>query len=82
MLRWFWSFQIPKETLKFIGNKDVTVNIYRIKTYDRIMCWCFCVDFADYMFKAKRLSGFRNLFSLINFKNNDKVFLNYILKWG
>ena len=29
---------IPKETRKFIGNKNVKANIYRIKAYYSIMC--------------------------------------------
>ena len=29
---------IPKEIRKFTGNKDITMNIYRIKAYDSIMC--------------------------------------------
>ena len=29
---------IPKKYIKFIDNKDIQVNIYRIQTYDSIMC--------------------------------------------
>ena len=29
---------IPKEIKKFIGNKNIMTNIYRIQTYDSIMC--------------------------------------------
>ena len=29
---------IPKEIKKFIGNKNIITNIYRIQTYDSIMC--------------------------------------------
>ena len=29
--------QIPKEIKKFIGNKNIITNIYRIRTYDSIM---------------------------------------------
>ena len=29
---------IPKETKKFIGNKNVVTNIYRIQAYNSIMC--------------------------------------------
>ena len=29
---------IPKEIKKLIGNKNITINIYRIQAYDLIMC--------------------------------------------
>ena len=28
----------PKEVKKFIGNKNITTNIYRIQAYDSIIC--------------------------------------------
>ena len=30
---------IPKEIRKFIGNKNITKNIYRMQAYDLIMYW-------------------------------------------
>ena len=45
----------PKEISKFIGNKNITTNIYRIKAYDSIMCGCFCIGFTDFMLKGKTL---------------------------
>ena len=29
---------IPNEIKKLIGNKNITINIYRIQAYDLIMC--------------------------------------------
>ena len=29
---------IPKETKKFIGKKNIITNIYRMQAYDSIMC--------------------------------------------
>ena len=46
---------IPKEISKFIENKNITTNIYRIKAYDSIMCGCFCIGFTDFMLKGKTL---------------------------
>ena len=46
---------ITKEISKFIGNKNITTNIYRIKAYDSIMCGCFCIGFTDFMLKGKTL---------------------------
>ena len=44
---------IPKEFKKFIGNKNIIANIYRIQAYDSIMCGCFCIGFIDFMLKGK-----------------------------
>ena len=33
---------IPKEIKKFIRNKNIITNIYRIQGYDSIMCGYFC----------------------------------------
>ena len=40
-IKYFDSFgveHIPKEIKKFIGNKNIITNIYRIQPYDSIMC--------------------------------------------
>ena len=34
---------IPKEIRKFIGNKNMITNIYRIQAYVSIMCGYFCI---------------------------------------
>ena len=54
---YFGSFgfePIPKETKKFIGNKNLLTNINRIQAYDLIMCGYFCIGFIDFMLKGKR----------------------------
>ena len=53
----------PKEISKFIGNKNITTNIYGIQTYDLIMCEYFCIRFIDFMLKGKSLLEYKNLFS-------------------
>ena len=70
---------IPKEIKKFINNKNIIANIFRIQTYDSVMCGYFCIGFINYMFKGKRLTDFTNLFSPNNFKKNDDIILNYFL---
>ena len=70
---------IPKEVKKFIGNRNIISNIYRIQNYDSIMCGCFCIGFIDYMFKGKSLTDYTNPFSPNNFKKNDDIILNYFL---
>ena len=42
---------IPKEIKKFIGNKNMITNIYRIQAYDSI-CGYFCIGFIDFMLKG------------------------------
>ena len=69
---------IPKETKKFIKNKNIT-NIFRIQAYDSVMCGYFCIGFMNYMFMGKSLTDYTNLFSPNNFKKNDDIILNYFL---
>ena len=78
----FDSFQIEhisKEVKKFVNNKNVTANIFRIQAYDSVMCGYFCVGFIDYMLMGKSLTDYTNLFSPNNFKKNDDIILNYFL---
>ena len=68
---------IPKEIRKFIGNKNVKTNIYRIQAYDSLMCGYFCIVFIDFMLKGKSLLKYTNLFSPNEYKINDKKILKY-----
>ena len=54
---------IPKEIQRFIGNKNIITNIYRIQAYDSITCGYFCIRFIDFMLKSKSLFDYTNLFS-------------------
>ena len=58
---------IPKEIKKFINNKNIIVNIFRIKANDLIMWGYFCIGFIDFMFKINSLTDFTDLFSANNF---------------
>ena len=60
---------IPKEIKKFIQNKNIKTNIFRIQAYDSIMCGYFCIGFINFMLAGKTLTDFTNLFSPHNFKN-------------
>ena len=64
---------IPKEINKFIGNKNIKSNIFRMQAYDSIMCGYFCIEFINDMLKGKTLLDFTNLFSPNDFKKNDKI---------
>ena len=70
---------IPKEIKKFIGSKNVILNIFRIPRYDSTMCGYFCIGFIDFMFKGKTLTEYTNIFSPNNFKKNDNTILNYFV---
>ena len=68
---------IPKEIRKFIRNKIIITNIYRIQAYNSIMCGYLCIEFIDFMLKGKSLLENTNLFSPNDYGNNDKIILNY-----
>ena len=70
---------IPKEIKTFINNKNIVTNIFRIQTYDSIMCGYFCIGFIDFMLARKTLTEFTNLFSPNNFKKNDDIILHYFM---
>ena len=89
-ITYFDSFgvkHIPKEIITFINrtsysashNKNNKSNIFRIQTYDSIMCGYFCFGFIDFMLKGKTLTEYTNFFSPNNFKKNDDIILNYFM---
>ena len=47
---------IPKEIMKFIGNKTIITNIYRIQAYDSIMCGYFSIGFINFIFNGNSLT--------------------------
>ena len=73
----FWVEHIPKEIRKFIGNKNIITNIYRIQAYDSIMCGYFCIGFIDFMLKGKSLLDYTNAFSPNEYKKNYKIISKY-----
>ena len=68
---------IPKEIKKFIGNKDIKTNNFRMQAYDAIMYGYFRIEFIGFMLAGKTLTEFTNLFSPNNFKGNDDIILNF-----
>ena len=44
------------------------------------MCGYFCIGFIDFMLKGKSSLECRNLFSLNDYKKNDKIILKYFHK--
>ena len=43
---------VPKEIRKFIENKSIIKNNYRIQAYELIMCRYFCIGFIDLTLKV------------------------------
>ena len=81
-ITYFDSFNvehIPEEIIKFIENRNIKTNIFRIQAYGSIMCGYFCIGFIDFMFKGKSLTLDTNLFSPNKFKKNDDTILNYFM---
>ena len=76
---YFGVEHIPKEIIKFIDNKNMITNIFRIQAYDSIMCGYFCIGFINLMFNGNSLTDFTNLFLPNEFKRNDDIILNYFL---
>ena len=79
---YFDSFEVkhtPKEVIKFIKNRDIKTNIFRIQAYDSIKCGYFCIAFIDSIFKGKSLTDYTNLFSSNDFKKNDDTVLKYFM---
>ena len=68
---------IPKEIKKFVGNKNIVTNIYRIQEFDSIMCGCFGIGFIDFMLNGKSLLDYTNLCSPNGYEKNDKIILKY-----
>ena len=54
---------IPKEIKKSVNKSIVVTNIFRIQTYDSVMCGYFCIGFIDFMIAGKTLTYLTNLFS-------------------
>ena len=68
---------IPKETRKFIANKNIITNIYRIQVYDSIMCGYFCIGFIDFMSKGKSLLDYAIFLFANDYEKDDKIILKY-----
>ena len=78
----FGGEHIPKEIKRFIrskelgsavDNKKIKASIFRIQTYDSIICGYFCREFINYMLKGKPLLNCTNLFCPNDFKKNYQI---------
>ena len=49
---YFDSFRVehvPEEVKKFIRNKSIKANIFRVQANNSIMCGYFCIGFIDFI---------------------------------
>ena len=78
-ITYFDSFgveHIPKEIKEFIKNKSIKTNIFRIQSYESMMCGHFCIGFINFVLEGKSLTECTNLFSPNNFIKNDDIILS------
>ena len=69
--------QIPAEIKKFIGNRNIKANIYRLQANNSVLCGYFCIGFIDSMLAGKTLIDYTNLFSPHDFNKHDSIALSY-----
>ena len=68
---------LDQELLSKIKDKSITYNIFRIQDDDFIMCRFYCIAFIEYVIAEKTLLDHTHLFSLNEYKNNDKIIYKY-----
>ena len=77
---YFASFgveHVPKEIKKFIGNKNIETNIFKIQPNESLICGYVCTEFIDFMLAGKTLMDFTGLFSPYDFEKNDNIILSF-----
>ena len=77
---YFDSFRVehvPEEIYKFVGNKNIKANIFRVQSNNSIMCGYFCIGFIEFMLADKTLVDFTSKFSPYDFEKNDSIVLSY-----
>ena len=73
----FAAEHIPEEIKKFIGNRNIKANIYRVQANNSVMCDYFCIGFIDFMLAGKTLIDYTDLFSPYGFNKNDTIIFSY-----
>ena len=73
---YFDSFRneyILQEILNQIKDKSIMHNIFRMQSDDSTMSAFYCIAFIEYMIARKTFLDYTNLFSLNDFKKNEKI---------
>ena len=64
---------------KFIGNKNITTNIYKIQASDSVICRYFSIGYINFMLKDQSLLDYTNLFSSNKYEKRDGNFLDTLI---
>ena len=64
---------ISQELLHKIRNNSITHNIFRMQCGDSIMWGFYCIAFIEYMLAGKGFLDYTNLFTLNDYKKNEKI---------
>ena len=67
----------PEKINKFVGNKNIITNIFRVQANNSVICGYFCIAFIDFMLAGEKLTDFTSMFSPHDFKKNDDIILSY-----
>ena len=59
---------VPEEIKKFVGNKNIIANIFRVQANNLVTYGHFCIGFIDFMLAGKKRTDFRSMFPLYDFK--------------
>ena len=51
--------------------------MFRTQDNESVMCGFYYITFTEYMLAGKTLLDYTHLFSLKNYKKNDKIICNY-----
>ena len=74
---YFDGFGVPEEIKKFVGNKNIRANIFRVQANNSVMCGYFYIGFIEFMLAGKKLNDFTSMFSPYDFEKNDRIILSY-----
>ena len=64
---------ISQEVLNKVKGKAITQKISKIQDNKSIMCGFCCIAFIEYILARKNLLDYTNLFSLNDYKRNDRI---------
>ena len=68
---------IPKEITKLINDKSIKSNIFRIQSFNSILCGYFYTGFIEYTSNNLGLNEYAKLFLVTNVDKNDQIILDY-----
>ena len=68
----FWADNISKEIKKFIGQKNIPRNIFRIQAFHLKMSGYFCIGIIGFILKGKSLLEYTSYFLQVNMKRMAK----------